>query len=451
MKIIGLKTENVKRIVAAEINPDGNMVVVGGNNAQGKSSLLDSIMMALAGKKSICDRPLRDGEKKGSVEVNLGDYIVTRTFTPSGGGTISVKNSDGAKYSSPQAILDGLTGNLTFDPVKFANQADKDQLETLKKLVGLDFTELDAKRKTIYDERTEIGRQGKTAKAAFEGMIDHGEIEEIVISDLLNQIAEIDKENAANEIQRKELFNLSVAVGDAERYAETSRNENKAEHLVLSNDLKSKLIALDKLKKEIEEAEKGIKHFEAMSKKVDADNVKKIATEKGFHDELKVEVDALVDKPTDDLRSKIAVAEETNQKFRENKARVEKKALMDDLTVQWNAKSEGLKVIDNDKSDQLAAAKFPVEGLSFDETGVTYNGVPFSQASAAERLRVSVAMGAAMNPKLKIMLIRDASLLDEVNMQALKEMSDKSDFQLWVERVGKGNECSVIIEDGKIL
>ena len=82
MHIIGLETENVKRIKAAAITPSGNLVVVGGNNGQGKSSLLDSIMMALCGGKSLCQRPLREGATKGRVTIDLGEYRVTRTFTP---------------------------------------------------------------------------------------------------------------------------------------------------------------------------------------------------------------------------------------------------------------------------------------------------------------------------------------------------------------------------------
>jgi len=99
---------------------------------------------------------------------------------------------------------------------------------------------------------------------------------------------------------------------------------------------------------------------------------------------------------------------------------------------------------------QLAAAKFPVEGLSFDEAGVLFNGIPFPQASAAEKLRVSVAMGIAMNPEFKVMLIRDGSLLDETNLATVAKMAAKSGAQVWIERVGKGKECQVIIEDGYV-
>ena len=72
-------------------------------------------------------------------------------------------------------------------------------------------------------------------------------------------------------------------------------------------------------------------------------------------------------------------------------------------------------------------------------------------AEVAEQLRVSAAMGLAMNPTVKVLLIRDGSLLDDDSMKMLAEMADAAGGQVILERVGKGAECSVIIEDGMVL
>ena len=120
MKIISLTAENVKRLRAVEITPDGNVVTITGRNAQGKTSVLDAIWLALGGgaasKGTI--RPIRDGEEKASVRLDLGDLVVTRTWT--GDKTaLTVTAADGAKYTSPQGILDALVGRLSFDPLEF--------------------------------------------------------------------------------------------------------------------------------------------------------------------------------------------------------------------------------------------------------------------------------------------------------------------------------------------
>ena len=99
---------------------------------------------------------------------------------------------------------------------------------------------------------------------------------------------------------------------------------------------------------------------------------------------------------------------------------------------------------------QEQKAKFPIKGLAFDDTGVTYNGIPFSQCSTAERLRVSLAMAMAMNPKLKVLRIMDGSLLDSQNMAVIQEMVAANDYQCWIERISENAGCGIYIEDGEV-
>ena len=121
------------------------------------------------------------------------------------------------------------------------------------------------------------------------------------------------------------------------------------------------------------------------------------------------------------------------------------------LRGEYKALTEGLEALDKTKAKALEAATFPVVGLGFDDTGVTYQGVPFSQASSAEQIRVSVAMAMAMNPKLRVLRIKDGSLLDAETLEALRAQVAENDFQLWLEVVTTSTEGgAVIIEDGEV-
>ena len=117
MKIISLKAENVKRLHAVEITPDGNVVVISGRNGQGKTSVLDSIAMALGGASAskLTTKPIREGQKEASVTVDLGDFTVTRKWRGSN-SNLSVMSKDGAEFRSPQRFLDEKLGALSFDP-----------------------------------------------------------------------------------------------------------------------------------------------------------------------------------------------------------------------------------------------------------------------------------------------------------------------------------------------
>jgi hypothetical protein len=104
----------------------------------------------------------------------------------------------------------------------------------------------------------------------------------------------------------------------------------------------------------------------------------------------------------------------------------------------------------NAKNMAIAAAKMPIEGLSFGEGEVIYNGLPFNQASSAEQLRVSVAVAMAANPKLKVLRIQDGSLLDDKSMELLSAMADAADYQIWIERVDVSGKVGVVMEDGSV-
>jgi recombinational DNA repair ATPase RecF len=129
MRIIQLTAENFKRLRAVQIKPDGNIVQITGRNAQGKTSCLDAISTVLGGAGQTCRAPIRKGQEKAKIICDLGDLTVTRTFTATGGGTLTVANKEGARFTSPQAVLDKLVGRLSFDPLAFSRMDSNHQLE----------------------------------------------------------------------------------------------------------------------------------------------------------------------------------------------------------------------------------------------------------------------------------------------------------------------------------
>jgi hypothetical protein len=65
---------------------------------------------------------------------------------------------------------------------------------------------------------------------------------------------------------------------------------------------------------------------------------------------------------------------------------------------------------------------------------------------------VSVAIGLALNPKLKVLLVRNGNLLDDDGLKALSEMADASGAQVWMELVTKdAGGVTVMIEDGHVV
>ena len=412
MKIINLKAENVMRLNAVEITPKGDVVVIGGKNEAGKTSVLESILLALGGRKSKIKEPLKKGKDKGKVTLELDGtgLIVTRTFTKAGGGVLTVSTKDGAKFSSPQAMLDKICGALTFDPLAWVEMEEAKQLEVLKDLTGVTFEEEDALRAQVYENRTEANRKLKMLQTQMDALPDHG-------SEVSDQ--ELSVEALMNELE--------------------SRRKHNREYDDLTGTLEDLEAEIEGLSKDILELEE----------KLQLAKNEKLEREKDFKETQK-QLGSMVKVDDVEVEAQIKSADTINKKVRE---KIEKSTLAGRIekgTRIIEGMTNQLAAIDRAKQEKLSSAKMPIEHLTFDESGVYYKGVPFSQASSAEALRVSVAMGIAMNPKLKILLIRDGSLLDSNNLKAISEMAFDSGHQIWLERVSEGDECSVVIEDGSV-
>lgn len=421
LKIIKFTAENVKKLKAIEITPEGNTIVISGKNENGKTSVLDAIFLALGGKVASkgVTKPIRDGEESAYSRVDLGDIIVTRKWTSNEKTYLTVENRDGAKFSSPQAILDELIGNLSFDPLAFSNMKDSDQRETLLDLVDidLDLDEWEITRKKYYDDRTEVNRKAKELKGQISGIEvpDDTPNEEVKTVTILDEIEEAQKVQDANDEKRRDAQALR-------HYLET----------------------LEITKSETEER---IATLQASL----ANTSKEIKETRANLQTMNPELAALEDPGMEIFKKKLANVEQTNEHVRE---KLKKKELQTKLNAEEKESqrlTEEINEMDGNKEQAIKSAKFPIEHLGFDDNGVTYKDIPFAQCSAAERLRVSLSMAIAINPRLRVLRITDGSLLDSENMKVIKEMVDDSGYQLWIEQVMDAPDgASVFIEDGEI-
>ncbi len=430
--IVKLEAENVKRLQAVSISPDGKpVVIVGGKNAQGKSSLLDSIEYALGGKPN-AEEPIRKGQDKARIVLETEELVVTRRFTKKG-SYINVEKKECGTLKSPQAILDDLVGPLSFDPLEFARmgnskEGQRQQARTLRELVGVDTTQLDIDYGERYDERTVVNRQVKDMAAQIDA-IPEDDVKAVSVTDLL---AELEKRQAFND-------ELDDKLQDADREAELA-GQAITDHERTLEEIKGIEAHIEQLKKDIDVKWEFVKDRE----KAAEEHISK-------ENEMRKQAASTESKDTQEIREQIQLAEVTNERAAQQQRRNELVDKHAGLQKKADTLTGDMEKIDKQKQELLASAKFPVEGLSFNEHGVTYNDVPFSQCSSAEQMRVSLAMGISLNPKLKVMLIRDGSLLDEDNLKMISDMSEEAGAQVWIERVSDGDEVSVIIEDGQVL
>lgn len=429
MKIISLQAENVKRLTAVNIAPDGNLVQITGRNGQGKTSVLDAIWWALEGAANIQAEPIRNGADEARIRLDLGEYVVTRTFTRKDGGGfttgISVESADGARFPSPQKMLDKLLGSLSFDPLAFARAKPKEQFEQLRQFVpGVDFEAIDNANRGDFQKRTDINRRAKEERTLGEKI----EVPEAADARPVDTSALLDQLRAGNEI------NLGI---------ERTRSARRAAVDKIADRVRS----AEALKKRAEELRREAEALEASAAQETREAESLTATLNSTPPVPEpVDVDAISGqvKAAQDTNAKIVAARGVrDQKAKHLEAATALEAESDALTAAMEKRTA-------EKDAAIAAAKMPVPGIGFGDGFVTLNGVPFEQGSDAEQLRASVAIAMAANPKLRVIRVRDGSLLDVEGMKLLAQMADEHDCQVWVESVDSSGAIGFVIEDGHL-
>lgn len=411
-RIVRLQSENIKRIEAVDITPDSDLVIVAGNNGHGKTSVLDSIMYALGGKDCIAQEPVRRGAAKGKVTLDCGNFTATREFNQSGQQLI-LKSKSGQPIKQPQTFLDSIIGQLSFDPLAFAQMKSNARLESLLSLTeGLEesLASIDKQRAKLYEDRKEWNVTVRNLTGQLADMQvptkdwPDGEVDPQTVIDKKNLLQEVIDSNQADREQLT-LLNEKVAPIE-ERIAE------------LNAELKKKTQELLDLNGEI--------HL------------------------WRVKTNSLVDPDLSEVDKELTALIELN-KLAKQRQQYES-VIAKHKAAESNAKkfSDAIEKCDQEKSELLASAKLPIAGLGFSDGDVLFNGILFDQLSDAEKLKVSLSMAMAANPSMRVIRITNGSLLDENNLAIVREMAVANDYQVWIECVGNRDDATVIIENGKV-
>ena len=423
LTVLELHAENVKRLRAVRIlAPPTGTVTIAGRNGQGKSSTLDAILYALGGKGATPTKPIHEGAKTAKDVVVLQDaqgrkvLRATRTWTATG-TYLTVEAEGEGKIKSPQEFLNALVGaGLGFDPLAFTRLRPAEQVRMLLDLLQLDEDprEIDRQRKDKAEARTLAARDAKRVAAQLAGLPEPP-------ADAPEQ--EIDTREVAAQHRRlteqDQAHNQAAAVADT-AFAELQRAQERVRRAA----------------KELEEATVA----EAAARRAQGAAV--IAFTK-------------IPKPDfAEVNRQLAEAEDLNAAVRARREWDATKAECDHHAAIVAALDEDLEAIEARKRELLASAPFPVPGLGFAEVNgewcVTMHGIPLEGAAQSEQIRVSLGIAMALNPRLRVLLVREGSLLDRETRQEVDRFAREHNAQIWLEVVGDGDGAAIVIEDGGV-
>ena len=424
VKISALELENVKRIRAVQIVPtkDG-LTVIGGRNGQGKTTVLDAIAWALGGKKYQPDNPTRDGAAMpAKLHVELSNGIVVERRGKN--ATLHVTDTTGMRGT--QKLLDEFMSQLALDLPKFLGGTDRDRTNALLATLGIDqeLSRIDSAIKAEYDRRTFVGKDAKAKRAHATSLPRHDDApdEPVSVAELIQQQQEILARNGENKHKREQVSRLEWELQSTER----------------------ELTAIDLREQELR------RQLDAI-----ADERKQMAAKKyQIKDDLETAhktADELVDESTAEIEQSIANIELMNAHVRDNQRKLEAETEAEKLEREYQSITATIEQLRESRVSLLDGAPLPLEGLSVNEDmALTYNGQTWGDMSGSEQLRVATAIVRATKPECGFVLVDKLEQMDSQTLAEFGEWAKSEGLQVIGTRVSTGEECSIIIEDGRV-
>ncbi|GMV44367.1 MAG: hypothetical protein AMXMBFR64_60830 [Myxococcales bacterium] len=456
--IVRLKIDGVKRIRAAELVPDPKdpAIWLAGPNGAGKSTVLDSIEYALGGAKALPPQPIQTGQQTARIVLELSDGLtITRRMRLADDGSCEstlVAERAGAVLRKPQDVLDALAGKagmgapMILDPLRFVRETTS-QAATLRAVAGIDTSALDARIAALEGERRDCGRDGKLlAGQAAEASAAVGP----------EPAAPADAPPSTADAARAALAAASAEGAEAEQLAEAlrlaTRERDTAEDAAARAENE-----VDRLRRELEAAESvaatACTAADAAADRYDAAHLAAAARPVPDLSPLRATVEAAIQADAEARRA-ADVARAERVAWDQRRQRAERVAQQtQEARERYAALTAQIETARAERVAAIEAAKWPVPGLGIDGDVVTYRGLPLEQASQAEQLRVACAVGLALRSEIRVLLVRDASLLDAESRRLLVELAREHDAQVWAEVVDDDPEPGdgvIIVMDGGV-
>jgi hypothetical protein len=484
-------TRNIKFVRYIDITLNDTLTLIGGDNEQGKSSFLDGFGFCMRGKLAIQMQPIRNGQQEGSVQCDFGDgkkvsMSVLRTLKRLGDSEftseVDVEIPGHVAPSRIEEFLKSLTSQYASDPMAFDELEDAQRLEALQKLVGgFDFKAHAEKRKKIFDRRTEFNRDKDREQSAADATMVRSQppcelVDESALTRELQEAGQknTDRANRAAHRQRgaDRIAQLRASADTVPSRITAATDERREEFKRFEEQENQRIASLTEqvqlLVAQIENARQGITtasarvadSIEADIRKLNEEATQQRAEADAIEQKIKDAGELPEETDTAAISDKLDQARTTNaqhaawKQLRDRKAEHQK--LANEHASESDALTKQLDALDAEKLKAIDEAKLPVSGLGFGDGYVTLQAsdgsgpVPWRQASEALRMDTSFALAIALNPKLKIILIRNGSNVGKRIRQRIQERAAEKGYRVILEVVEEGEGTHVVIEDGQV-
>ncbi len=423
MKLTRLEIENAMRVKSFSYEPIGNMIVIGGENDQGKTAVLKCIE-AFMGKKFMAEDMLREGAKKGHIEATTDGENPLRMRLDFAKGKPYKLQVFSEREGTGREVLDGVLSKFVFDLDAFDRMSDKEQVNVLRELdPTLDFSALDKERDDVFEKRKLVNRDIKTAAGAISELETYPDAPAALVSvaDLMTELEGLEAEIDENEDVREDLRERERAYSTQLHFERNAKAE------------------LEEAERVLHDCQNAAKEYAELSKQA-----------LSSRDAAKEKVANIEDPDREPIREQIAKADEVNDQVRANEKNAGLESEHRALVSKSETMTARIAAIDEEKLDKVENSNLGIKDLGLDGNTIMFKGRPLSVACDSDQLRVIAHIGRKQNPELEVLLVRNGSKFDEKHLARFEKELEEEGWQAWVERASTGDECTFIMEDGMI-
>ena len=474
MRIAKFRIKNLFGI--KEFDYEGKSIELVGDNATGKTSVIDSFRLALT-NRSTRDYVIRKGSEEGEIIIETDAGIrVHRKFRTNKADYKSIKEA-GVKGEKTETFLRGIFTELQLNPIEFISYTKDEQNRIVLDLIEFDWDlnwikeqfgeivpdinyeqnilcvlhDIQADEGYYFTHRQDINRDVRN-KAAFVAEIgaklpkgyNAEEWEKADLGSLYKNIERISNKNQEIERSKSIVDNRvnKIRSFQADLQIETAAIEKQAafekasaekeiirlESLVdLQRNILTNLIEVKAQKTEVAQAEyeKNVAQFEGEVK----DHIENAKKHLGSY--------AIFQEQADETeRMKSYINEYKSMKEYENQ--------VEDLTNQSAIITDKIEHARKLPGDILATCNIPVKGLTVVNGIPLINGLPISNLSDGEKMDLCIDIATQNNAKLDILLIDGVEKLSQANRIKMYNKLKEKGSQFVATRTTDDKDLTVI-------
>lgn len=409
VKILSLEAENVKRIRAVKVEPTAaGLTIIGGDNNQGKTSVLNALAWALGGDRFRPSQAAREGSAiPPHLKVTLSNGITVERKGKNSALTVT----DPSGNKAGQQLLNAFIEQLALDLPRFMQMSDREKADTLLQIIGVgdQLVVLEHKEQELYNQRHAIGQ-------------------------IADQKAKYAKEQAFWPDAPKDLISASDLIAcQQDILARNGENQRKRAMVeIIARQVETLQAKVSDLAMQMNTAQE-----ELAAKSADLETARKSAEQ--LHDES-----------TEELERSIRDIETINAKVRDNLNREKAEEDARGYREQYDALTAELEKTRQAKRDLLDGAHLPLPGLGVEDGALTYQGQRWDNMSGSDQLRVATAIVRCLKPQCGFVLLDKLEQMDLTTLREFGAWLESEGLQAIATRVSTGGECSIIIEDGYV-